>query len=156
VDLARLLMAAEMDAIHHRFEGANCATLARKVSGSVTPGTAIHDLYEHFAQSGLPLLPVVRPDGVFVGAVSQKTVLAELSRSTKPRIFAPVVRVRDLAQTHLAVFDGKLPLGEAVHHMMEANLDIAAVTENGLFAGFLTRSDLLEAILLPVRNTKAA
>ncbi|MCX2723144.1 HPP family protein [Roseibium salinum] len=156
VDLGRLLAAAEEEAIHHRFGDTTCGEVMSRNIATVAPDAAFQEIVRRFRQTAEPALPVIGDDGRVVGVVTQQDVLAQLARCKNLRLFTPANSARDLMRAPDAVVEFDTPLGEVVTMMIRQRCQLVPVTENGVLKGLLTRSGLLDVILLSAAERKAA
>ncbi|GAB2185025.1 HPP family protein [Roseibium sp. LAB1] len=157
VDLARLVAAVEAELIQPPFEGVSCADAVNPNDTTVLPETDFRTLVGRLEQSGKPVVAVVGADGRLTGLVDQRDLLHQLTGTTQDMTCPPETPLaRDIMRAPVTSFDGSLPLGDALHVMVRDNLDHVPVSQAGTFLGFLTRSLLLEALVWPVADRKAA
>ncbi len=156
VDLARLVAAVEAELIQPPFEGVACADAIALEHLHVAPDASLQEILSKLQQSETSKVAVVNADGHLAGLINQRDLLRVLSKGFGDGSnFAPPL-ARDLLHAPVTSFDGTLPLGDALHVMVSRYLDHVPVCQEGVFEGFLTRSLLLEALVWPATDRKAA
>jgi CBS domain-containing membrane protein len=156
VDLARLVAAVEAELIAPPFEGLSCADVADKKHVHVSPEASLQDILHKLQQSETSNVAVVGADGRLQGIIPLRDVLRNLTQTAPERSQAAAPLARDLMLAPVTSFHGTLPLGDALHLMVRDNLDHVPVCREEVFEGFLTRSLMLEALVWPDTNRKAA
>jgi CBS domain-containing membrane protein len=156
VDLARLLVAAEEEMLHHTFEGQACGDAASSDIPVVSAKSGLREIVRRFRLSDHAVLAVTDIQGKFLGFIWHKDVLSEMEKLTRPRLLSLQVRATDILRRPDFALDSGVPLGEAITLLVQTEREFLPVTENGNFKGVLTRSGLLNLILFASKRKAAA
>lgn len=156
IDLARLLSAAEDEAVHHRFDGRTCGEAATDSGARLTRNAGLEDIVRTFRQSDAPVLAVVDASGMLMGLLHQRQAFEALGDLARSRWPVRKVRAGDIMQRPERVLEREMPLGEAVVLLLRGKQDFLPVAEKGRFMGLLSRAALLDVVLLVDRDRTAA
>jgi CBS domain-containing membrane protein len=133
-DLARLIEAAESEALLRHLGPITAMEVMRRDPVSVTPDTKLPELVALFQQHRFKSLPVRQADGSFAGLVAQSALIGHADAS---------LSAADLASPDIASVTPQTPLAELIRLMVEAGHSQLAVLNGASLAGLITRSDLI-------------
>lgn len=153
VDLARLLVAAEEEIIHHTFEGQACGDVISADILAVSANSGLQEIVRQFRSSDHAVLAVLDTQGKFLGFIWHRDLLSEL---TRPRLVSLPVRAVDILHQPVFVLDSSVPLGAGITLLVQSEQELLPVVENEKFRGVLTRSGLLDIILYASRRKTVA
>lgn len=133
-DLARLIEAAESEALLRHLGPITAAEVMRRDPVSVTPETRLPELVSHFRQHRFKSLPIRQADGGFAGLVPQAALIGRADTA---------LSAADLASPETATVTPQTPLAELIRLMVEAGHPQLAVLKGASLVGLITRSDLI-------------
>lgn len=163
-DLARLIGAAEIQAATHRAGPMGAKDIMSRDLVTVQPTTSLSDVAELFRRHKFTSLPVVSPEGHYLGIIFQMHLISRAREDAlrlkrgfaaamkrlldngwdKPPVAGDIMSVigpRAVSETPIAAL---LPL------LAEGDMDAIPVLHNERIVGIVTRTDLISAI---ARNT---
>ncbi len=133
-DLARLIEAAESEALTSRLGPLTAAQVMTANPLCVAPDTPLPELAALFRKHRFKSLPIRRDDGSFGGVVVQSALVG---------ISDPAQRAADLADTTGPYVSVTTPLSELVRLIVEAGQPMLPVLRGQTLAGLITRSDMI-------------
>lgn len=120
------------------------------------PDTPLREAALHMAYTRVGALPVISPDGLLVGLLGEKELLAHLTSSylvsgaaRRPATAGVSARrtVRDIMTRQVLCVSPEQPLAEVASLMANKDVDGVPVVREGKVVGFLTRSDLIRKLI---------
>jgi CBS domain-containing protein len=124
---------------------------------SVTPETPVRDVLRLMVSEGITGLPVVDAEGKLVGFIPEGNLLARvITKETSAfdinrfvveqrRLYGSTAR--DVMNPDPVTIEDYASLTEAIELMLKTGLSRLPVTRRGKLVGFLTRGDILRAVL---------
>jgi CBS domain-containing protein len=120
------------------------------------PDTPLREAALHMAYAGVGALPVVGADGLLVGLLGEKELLAHLTSSylvagaaRRPAMSGVSARrsVRDIMTRQVLCVSPEQPLAEVASLMTNKDVEGVPVVREGVVVGFLTRSDIIRKLI---------
>jgi CBS domain-containing membrane protein len=133
-DLARLIEAAESEALTRRLGPLTAAQVMTVDPLCVAPDTTLPELAALFRKHAFKSLPIRREDGSFGGIVAQSALVG---------ISDPAKRAADLAELTGPRVNVTTPLSELVRLIVDARQQVLPVLRDQTLAGLITRSDMI-------------
>ena len=121
---------------------------------TTSPANALRVAASQIARAGISALPVVEPDGLLVGVLSERELMRHLLASYLQG--APVARgraastrrtVRDVMTRQVLCVSPDQPLAEVASIMTNKDVDGVPVVRDGRVVGFLTRGDIIRKLI---------
>lgn len=159
-DLARLIAAAETQAAGRRAGPLEARDIMSRDLVMVGPMTTLAEVADIFRLRGFTSLPVVSPEGLFLGVIFQIHLIRRaredaferrLRFSTAlshllDRGFDRPVLAREIMATEVPVTAPDAPVAALLARMAEEDCDAVPVLDAGMIVGIVTRSDLIAAL----------
>lgn len=159
-DLARLIGAAELQAVTHRTGPLTAADIMSRNLVTVAPDTSLTDVGELFRQHRFTALPVVGPDARFLGMIFQIHLVCRATddvlspdpagRRSLKRLFTrksgEALRAGDIMSVAVPRATGATPVGALLPMMADGEVDAVPVLEDAQVIGIVTRTDLIAAL----------
>jgi CBS domain-containing membrane protein len=133
-DLARLIEAAESEALARRLGPITAASVMTRDPVSVPPEMTLPALAALFRQHGFKSLPLRRADGSFGGLVHQQALIG-IADST--------LTAFDLAEPMAATVAPETALADLLRLTIEAKQQVLPVLQGHRLVGLITRSDMI-------------
>lgn len=159
-DLARLLAAAEHDAVQHRFQGTSCADVMTRKLISARADTPFPKLVKLFRANAIKSVPIVDAQGALLGLVMEADLLAPLiavraiprlrRKPAPPMVAGDIMRPAPPAAAH------DLPVGLLLDRLAAQGAEVVPVTRGEMLVGILTRSDIIRLLLHGSQDHRAA
>ncbi len=159
-DLARLIEAAETAAAAHHFGALTCAEIMSRDLVTVSPDTRLSEVAELFRKHGFTSIPVIGPEGRFVGIIFQIDIIrraredALRQRSTLTSAMTRLAdQARKTATTAADIMSVAVPrvgpafaVGDLLPLLADGGTEAVPVMEGARLVGIVTRSDLVSAL----------
>jgi CBS domain-containing protein len=134
---------------------------------TVPPTAPVADIARMLCDRGISAVPVVDPQGVVLGVVTEADLIRRLAGQEDAPVgwfrglfMDPATRAERYARTHGAVAADIMTVGaitisphataaEVAHLMEERHVRRLLVTEGGRLVGLISRADLLRALIAP-------
>ncbi|MFC3169167.1 HPP family protein [Paracoccus fontiphilus] len=149
-DLARLLAAAEMQAASHRTKAQTTRDIMSRDLVTVAPDTPLLEVAALFSRHGFTSLPVVGPDGRYLGVIFQLHLIARTHAQFRPdgRLSRAGgdLRAADVMGTRLPTARPDTPIAALLPQLASSDTDAVPVLEDGRIVGIVTRTDLVAAL----------
>jgi CBS domain-containing membrane protein len=156
-DLARLIEAAHQQAAEHLFDGVESAQIMSRDLVIVHPAMPLSQIAALFQLHKVRTLPVVGPDGMFEGLVSETDLVRTLQKpDDKPNgVVSRLIRAgRDVAEPVAAdvmartvgTASSVTPLGVLIDLLAEGGQMAVPVLDEGRLVGIVSRADLIAAL----------
>ncbi len=149
-DLARLIGAAELQAASHRTEPARASDIMSRNLVTVDPATSLEKVAKLFKTHRFTSLPVVEPDGRFLGVIFQIHLIAgtwtgEVRRGVF-RNASRSLRAGDIMTEHVPPVMPTTPISALLPMMADGDVDAVPVLDKGKIVGIVTRTDFITAL----------
>ena len=159
-DLARLVGAAELQAATHRTGPMTAAEIMSRDLITVAPQTPLTRVAELFRHHRFTSLPVVGPDGSFLGVIFQihlilraqeearrldRGFVAAARRLLDPR-GAPRICAKDVMAVTIPRVTPQTPIAALLPMMADGQIDAVPVLQGRAIVGIVTRTDLIAAL----------
>lgn len=159
-DLARLIGAAELQAATHRTGPLTAADIMSRDLITVAPDTPLSDVADLFKQHRFTSVPVVGPEGRFLGVIFQIHLIlraredalrldrgfAAAARRLLDRNRPPAVRASDIMAVAIPRVPPAAPISTLLPMMAEGAVDAVPVLKGSTILGIVTRTDLIAAL----------
>lgn len=149
-DLARLIAAAEMQAAGHRTRAQTARDIMSRDLVTVAPDTPLLEIAALFSRHGFTSLPVVGPDGRYLGVIFQLHLIARAHARFRPdgRLSraGSDLRAADVMGDRLPTATPETPIAALLPHLASSDTDAVPVLEGDRIAGIVTRTDLVAAL----------
>ncbi|UOM33275.1 HPP family protein [Acuticoccus sp. I52.16.1] len=155
-DLARLLAAAEREAVSHRFEGTRCVDIMSGELITVSPETPLIRAAWLFQRHAIKSLPVVDGAGRLLGIVLQANLISALtlgqplqrSRSARrlKRPFRDLLAEDAMVEPAVPV-TSRTPVGSLLNRLATQQVQVVPVIDEERLVGIITRSDIIALLL---------
>lgn len=149
-DLARLIAAAEMQAASHRIQPQTAGDIMSTDLVTVDPAMPLLDIAALFSRHGFTSLPVVGPEGRYLGVIFQLHLIARAHARFRPdgRLSraGSDLRAADVMGDRLPTARPDTPIAALLPHLASSGTDAVPVLEDGRIAGIVTRTDLIAAL----------
>lgn len=157
-DLARLIGAAELQAVTHRTGPLTTTEIMSRNLVTVAPETPVSEVADLFRRHRFTALPVVSEGARFVGLIFQfhlvcgsqeeKTLRHGGNGLTRRIGRKPVVAVKagDIMSVAVPRATGATPLAALLPMMADGEVDAVPVLEDTRLVGIVTRTDLIAAL----------
>ncbi len=159
-DLARLIGAAELQAATHHTGPLTAADIMSRNLVTVMPATPLSEVAELFRRHRFTSLPVVEPDGRFLGVIFQIHLITRAREDAQRlrRGFLPALRrlldgdrerparAEEIMSVAVPRATANTPMGALLPMMADADVDAVPVLEHGRITGIVTRIDLIAAL----------
>lgn len=159
-DLARLIAAAETRIALHHHEGVTAAEIMSRDLVTVGPETPLFAIAEIFRRHGFTSLPVVGPEGRYLGLIFQIHLIRrgddEARRSRRSFVGAMArlldrerdspPRAREIMSVSTPHVAPQTPLSALLPHLAMGDCDALPVLEGETIVGVVTRTDLAAAL----------
>ncbi|MGV8953337.1 MAG: HPP family protein [Cypionkella sp.] len=133
-DLARLIEAAESEALTRKLGPITAADVMTRDPIWVSPETTLFNLTALFRKHGFKTLPIHLKEGSFGGLVSQQSLIG---------IAEPTLTAADLADPLGQTVAPQTPLSDLLTLIIEIKQQILPVVQDGRLVGLITRSDMI-------------
>jgi CBS domain-containing membrane protein len=133
-DLARLIEAAESEALARKLGPITAASVMTPDPVTVPPEMALPALAALFRQHRFNTLPLRRADGSYGGLVSQRALIG---------IADPALTAADLAEPLGATVGPETALADLLRLTVEAKQQVLPVLRGQVLVGLITRSDMI-------------
>lgn len=159
-DLARLIGAAELQAVTHRTGPLTTTDIMSRSLVTVAPETPVAEVADLFRRHRFTALPVVAEGARFIGLIFQFH-LVNGSDDDDPRRIRPrgaglmrrlsrkpgaAARAEDIMSVGVPRVTAGTPLGAFLPMMADGEVDAVPVLEDGRLVGIVTRTDLIAAL----------
>ena len=149
-DLARLLAAAEMQAASHRTKAQTAGDIMSRDLVTVAPDTPMLDIAALFSRHGFTSLPVVGPEGRYLGVIFQLHLIARAHARFRPdgrlsRV-GHDLRAADVMGDRLPTARPDTPIAALLPPLASSDTDAVPVLEGDRIVGIVTRTDLVAAL----------
>lgn len=123
---------------------------------STRADTLLRDAARDLVRSGIGALPVIEPDGLLVGMLSERELMRHMlslaalhGSSARPHTAFERARrtVRDVMTRQVLCVSPDQPLAEVASLMTNKDVDRVPVVEEGRLVGFLTRGDIVRKLI---------
>ena len=149
-DLARLVGAAELQAAAQRAGPVTAETVMSRDLVTVGPDTLLLDIAALFSRHGFTSLPVVGPDGRYLGVIFQLHLIARAHASFRPdgRLTRAGhdLRAADVMGNRLPTARPDTPVAALMPSLASSNTDAVPVLDGDRIVGIVTRTDLVAAL----------
>jgi CBS domain-containing membrane protein len=156
-DLARLIEAAHQQAAEHLFDGVESAQIMSRDLVTVHPTMPLSQIAALFQLHKVRTFPVVGPDGIFEGLVSEADLVRTLQKPDDKAngVVSRLIRAgRDVAEPVAAdvmartvgTASAVTPLGVLIDLLAEGEQMAVPVLDEGRLVGIVSRADLIAAL----------
>lgn len=157
-DLGRLIEAAHSQAAEHLFDGVETAQFMTRDVVTIDPRMPVSQLAALFRLHKVRTLPVVGPDGLFMGLVSESDLVRTLQKPEGREDAGVISRmlrasrdaVEPLAAEVMTPVVGTVsavtPLGVLIDLLAEGGQQAVPVLDDGRLIGLVTRADLIATL----------
>lgn len=156
-DLARLIGAAELQAVTHRTGPLTADDIMSRNLVTVAPDTPLAGVADLFRHHRFATLPVVGEDARFIGIIFQIHLVCRVGEEVPRangaglrRLFARspggAARAQDIMSVAVPRAERATPLGALLPLMADGEVDAVPVLEEGRVVGIVTRTDLIAAL----------
>lgn len=142
-DLARVIGVAEAEATARHLGGLTCGDVMSHDIVAVGPRAHIDDLAALFREHRFKTLPVIGPDGDFMGLVSQSDVIGLTDDRTE---------AEQLMTPHLVTVTPITPIARLLTILADGGQQSVPVVDQGRLVGLLSRTDMINAMAHALRG----
>lgn len=141
-DLARVIDAAETEAVAHHLGGLTAADIMSRDVITTPPMADPAQLAALFRKHRFKTLPVIREDGHYAGLIDQSALLG---------LVDPTLTAADLA-TDVATLPPEAGIAALMDVLADGHQQALPITRSGRLVGLVTRSDLIALLSARLRD----